>query len=126
MIEVDGHQWPLLLVRFEGQVTDAEFQHYLDSVSRHLDRGEPHVTLLIAAPNVPMTRSLHVRLQTQWIRQEHARMQRYSRGIGFVMPTVVTHGVVRAILTVAPLPSTTAVFRSEPAALAWARQLLAP
>ncbi len=45
-ITLDDSLWPLLICRFEGKISDSQFEEYLTRGTACLQRGERHVNIM--------------------------------------------------------------------------------
>ena len=68
-----------------------------------------------------MTRPKHARSQADFMARNRVAMARYVVGVGFVLPSLVTRGVLKAILKWQPMPCAHKVFQDEQEGAAWVR-----
>ena len=120
MITVRGDRWPLLEIRFEGELDDREFEAYLEEYERYFARGEQYAATFITEPHSPMTKARHAKLQTEWISKHEAQLSALCVGAAFVLPSAVMRGALRAMLWMQPLPVPYRVFGSGSEAVDWA------
>jgi hypothetical protein len=125
VIELQGAEWPLLIVRISGTQTDHEFETYLKEYLGYLRRGQRYAVVFVTAPDTPMTKSRHARMQADWIKENRPELGKHCAGLAFVLPSAVMRGVLRAILSMSPLPAPFTVASSEEEGRLWAQAQLA-
>jgi hypothetical protein len=123
-IEVDESRFPLVVVTFEGQLADHEFDRYLLTMSRVLQRRAKNAIVFdarrAAAPTA-MQRSK----QAAWLKSNRAAIQQYSCGSVFVIASAVIRGGLTAILWISPIPGAHTVVSTLAEGEAWALGRLA-
>src|ERR1019366_372557 len=123
-IEVDESRFPLVVVTFEGQLADHEFDRYLLTMSRVLQRRAKNAIVFdarrAAAPTA-MQRSK----QAAWLKSNRAAIQQYSCGSVFVITSALIRGGLTAILWISPIPGAHTVVSTLAEGEAWALGRLA-
>lgn len=116
---------PVLVVRYAGRPDQDEFARYLRRYDELLESiGPRYATVFVTEPGTPMPRTKIARMQAEWIREHRQLVEQRCAGIGFVLPSSLMRGALRAIMTMAPLGASHGVFSEESDALAWARERL--
>lgn len=123
-IEFDERDWPLLVIRFDGTPTDAEFAAYLSRYEKYLERSDRYGLSLVTKPSAPMTKAKHARMQAAWINEHFDRLRDRCVGLAFVLPSPMTRGVLKAILSMQRLPVQHSVHATESDAHDWIRAQL--
>lgn len=122
---LDDTRHPLVVVTFEGQLTDDEMTKYLEDMeTRVLGRRMPYAVVVDA------TRSRGIdarqrRIQADWLRRHEAEIRRFNRGTAFVITSPIVRGALTAIFWIQPLPSPHVVVSTFDQAEAWCRAQLA-
>ncbi len=117
-IDVDVRGWPTVVVTFVGDASPADFEGYLAALDRLLERGEPYALILDASTQLNTPRAQRER-QALWLKVNHDRIERLSRGTAFVLTSPVMRMVLSAILVLQRLPTRHEVFPTLSAARAW-------
>jgi len=123
-ISIDRAEFPFIRIRFDAAPTNDEFADYLGAYQQLLDAERPYGALIVTRADLPMTRSQHARWQADFMARNRDLMARYVVGVGFVLPSLVTRGVLRAILKWQPMPCPHQVFQHEPEGATWVRTRL--
>jgi hypothetical protein len=121
MMRFDERDWPILRCYVSGEASDEEFDAYLAQCERNLRRGERYAFVVITAPDTPMTKGRHARLQADFIKRHRELIARQIAGQAFVLPSAVMRGVLRAILSMTTMPTPFAICATEAEAVEWAR-----
>jgi hypothetical protein len=123
-IHVDDTRHPLVVVTFEGDLTDAELAHYLaEKESRVLARRRLSATV-VDATNVRSVTARQRRMQAEWIEKHEETLARYSVGSAFVITSSLVQGTLTAILWLKPMPTPHVVVGTFAEAEAWCREKL--
>lgn len=125
-IHMERERWPVLVVRMVGQPTDDEFAAYLDAYEGLMGEHDRYGIVYVTMPNAPMTKSRHARMQAKWIAAHEDEIRRRCVGVGFVLPSPIMRGVLRAILAMQSMPVPYRVFDDEEMAIAWVNELVGP
>jgi hypothetical protein len=121
---IDVSRLPVVVVRFSGLATDAEFDEYLVSMTRLIvERKQKSVTILDARQSgrSPATQR---KKQAAWISAHENLLRQYSLGTAFVITSPLVRGVLTAILWLQPLPSDYTVVGTMAEAERWAHERL--
>jgi hypothetical protein len=122
-IEIDQSRFPMVYVTFRGIATDAEFQAYLDGMTRMLARRETNVVIMDAT-QAGRTPPKHRKMQSDWMKAHQDELARHSLGTAFVITSALVRGALTAILWVAPMASPHTVVGTLAEAEQWARDQL--
>ena len=123
-ISIDESAFPFVQIRFDAAPTNDEFARYLAGYQRLLDSGRSYGALLVTRADLPMTRSTHARMQADFMARNREAIALRVVGLGFVLPSLVTRGVLKAILKWQPIPCAHRVFQNELEGAAWVRARL--
>jgi hypothetical protein len=118
-IQVDESRFPLVVVTFVGQLADHEFDRYLLTMSRVLQRRTKNALVfdaLRAAAPTAMQRSK----QAAWLKANRDLIVQYSCGSAFVIASAIIRGGLTAILWVSPIPGAHTVVSTLAEGEAWA------
>lgn len=122
-IHFDDSLWPLLLSRFEGQVSDEAYEEYLRKGAAYLQRGEPYVSVLdmvrLALPT-PHQRQR----QFEWLRQHGPLMRERVLGCAFIVTSPLIRLTLSTIFHVMPMPTPYVAVSDMTRAVAWATSRL--
>jgi hypothetical protein len=116
---IDDSRQPLVLVTFDGALTEPEFDDYLERMSRLLERRMKNVTVLDARKATSPTATQRAK-QAAWLKTNRALLQEYSCGSVFVIESALVRGGLTAILWVAPMPVAHAVVATLEEGERWA------
>ena len=123
-IEEDESRFPLVVIRFNGVASDAEFEGYLDRQSARIARDQVNA-IVIDARRAGATPAKQRRRQAQWMREHAATLARWSVGTAFVIDSAMVRGLLTAILWVQPMPTPHVIVTTMEQAESWARAKLA-
>ena len=119
LVSFDESMWPLLLVKFEGETSDVEFEAYLRRMTDYLNRQEKYVCLYDSTrmKSSPMN---HRQMQVEWLQQHDAQLRKWMIGTGFVITSPLVRLAMNVITTLnrPPCPSTNVATLDQ--ALSWA------
>ena len=121
---MDRTQSPLLRVTLYSEVTDADFQVYLEDSDRVVRDGKPYALVYDATRGHGLS-VLQRRRQSQWIRDNDASLRRLCLGGSFAITSTLVRGALTAVLWVAPFPFPHIVVGSVAEAEDWLRDRLA-
>lgn len=120
---MERDRWPVLVVRMVGQPTDDEFAAYLDDYETIMSEHDRYGIVYVTMPDAPMTTSRHARMQAKWIAAHEEEIRQRCARVGFVLPSPLMRGVLRAILAMQSMPVPYRVFDDEELAIAWVNEL---
>jgi hypothetical protein len=123
-IQFDETRFPIVVVKFAGTATDAEFGDYLSTMSRMLGKKQVTATILDAT-EAGATSALQRRRQADWLKKNADVLKLYSVGTAFVITSPLVRGALTAILWVQPMPAPHTLVATLPEAEAWAKKQLA-
>jgi hypothetical protein len=122
-ILIDETRFPIVVVEFFGTPTDRQFGEYLTGMTQVLDRASPYA-LIMDATRSTSTPAKQRSLQAEWMKANHAKLERYSVGTAFVMTSPVVRGMLTAILWLQPLAAPHTVVATRREADVWVREQL--
>lgn len=123
-IHVDDTRHPLVVVRFEGDLTDHELAHYLAEMeSRVLARRQTSATV-VDATLVRSVTARQRRMQAEWMEKHEEALARHSVGSAFVITSSLVRGTLTAILWLKPMPTPHVVVSTLAEAEHWCREQL--
>lgn len=122
-IEIDDARWPLLVVRFTGTSTDAEFDGYLARLGSFVARRQDFA-LILDASRAGATPPLHRKKQAEFMAREEVRLRKHSAGTAFVITSALVRGALTAIFWLQPMPSEHTIASTYEEAEQWAVQQL--
>lgn len=121
--DIDDSGWPLVLVRWHGQVNEALLSHFLARMDTWLERGE-RFALVIDARGAPgFSPEVRARL-LQHMRQNAERTARLLIQAA-VLDSVVQRTLFHAVNLMFPRPFPSRAFADPNVARSWALALLA-
>ncbi len=119
MISFDDSLWPLVLVKFEGESSDQEFEAHLKKMSEYLQRQEKYLCIYDSTlmKNSPMS---HRQMQVEWLQTNDAMLRQWMIGTGFVITSPLARLAMTVISTLNKPPCPLNNFSTLEPALAWA------
>jgi hypothetical protein len=121
---IDLSRHPLVIVRFVGLPTEAEFDAYLEGMTRFIiERKQKTVTILDASQS-DRTPASQRKKQAVWLKSHENLLRQYSLGTAFVITSPLVRGVLTAIFWLQPLPTEHIVVGTMHEAEAWGRARL--
>jgi len=122
-IQVNDTNFPLVVVTFEGSVSDQEFERYLARLDTLWGRNVRSAIVLEAsrADRSPATQR---RMQAEWLKKNDYLLRAHSAGTAFVISSALVRGSLTAILWLQPLPTPYIVVATLAEAERWARRQL--
>ncbi|ATB34055.1 hypothetical protein [Melittangium boletus] len=103
-ITFDDSLWPLLISRFRGSVSDADFEEYLVRGAAYLRRGELYVSVLDMGRLALPTAAQRQR-QLEWMRDQKQALREQLIGCAFLLDSPIIRLTLSTIFHVVPLPS---------------------
>ena len=117
-IEIDDSAWPLVRVRFDQELSNQEWDRYLEQMSRYPDRREKYVTLTdgrrAATPDAGQRKRA-----SELIAREHERTVRWNVANAVLVASPIIRGVITAIEWASPSPVPLKSFGGPEEAHAW-------
>lgn len=99
----DYDDFPLVVLRYVGTISDAAFDEYLRTYRALLDRDQPYAIILDAAlagaPNAAQRRA-----QARFLELNAPLTRRLCRGGAFVITSPMIRGALTAILWISDMP----------------------
>lgn len=111
-VQIDSSRWPLVTVRFVGDLLEDEFDAYLRFLNANMERTERESQMTaIVFDSRQVGRVLpSIRAKmTRWIQSNTAQTRRTCAGFGFVIDSQLVRGLLTAVLWVVPIPAPHAV-----------------
>lgn len=118
-ITLDDSLWPLLICRFEGKISDSQFEEYLTRGTAYLQRGERHVNIMDMSQLAMPTPAQRQR-QTEWLKASEALMQEHLIGCAMIVTSPFIRLAVSAVFHLKPLPAPYVVVPNMRSGLQWA------
>ena len=119
----DDSLWPLLISRFDGRVSDEQFERYLEQGAAYLRRGELYVSVLdmgkLALPSAPQRQR-----QLEWMRGKEAAMREQLLGCAFVITSPLIRLSLSTLFHVLPLPAPYVAVSNLEGGVRWASHRL--
>ena len=123
-IQFDTQSDPIIWIHFAGAVTEREFDTYLETMTRYVNRGTPTLFLYDALQSqVPS--ATQRQKQAAWLERHEAALRRNSLGTAFVIANPLIRGALTAIFWIRPTPVPYIVTGTRSEAERWARGLVA-
>jgi hypothetical protein len=123
VVRFDTGQWPLVLVRMEGAVSDAEFQGYLEQLSVVARKGEKWVGL-VDLSTCGRTPASQQQMHADWNKAHLDVLRAHCLGTTFVLTSTFARLAVNMVLMMRPIPQPYAVVATAGAGLSWAAERL--
>ncbi|MCY1079548.1 hypothetical protein [Archangium lansingense] len=118
-ITFDDSLWPLLISRFQGVVSDTQYEEYLSRGLAYLRRGDLYVSVLDMGVLVVPTVVQRQR-QAEWLLEHEALMREQLLGCALVITSPFLRLALSAILHFRPLPNPYVVVQDVAEGLRWA------
>lgn len=123
-IDVREDLAPLYIISFSGVPTDAQFDSYLEKLTRITVRPQARA-LIYDASNSGPTPASHRKKMADWMKKYDAHVRAGTVGTAFVLPSAITRGVLTAILWVQPMACPHLVVATLVEAKSWCNERLA-
>jgi hypothetical protein len=121
---IDTRRKPVVVVRFNGYISEPEFDAYLAAMTKVVSGSEKTLTILDARRAIRNPESQQEK-QAEWLKHHEERLRRCSLGTAFVITSPLVRSALAAILSLQPLPSEYRVVATMDEAEAWAAKRLA-
>jgi hypothetical protein len=115
----DDSLWPLLISRFEGAVSDGEYERYLSRGKAYLERGELYVSILDMARLAMPTASQRQR-QLEWLREHAEALRKQVLGCAFIIHSPLIRMTLSTVFHIVPMPTPYVALQDMGAGLRWA------
>jgi hypothetical protein len=122
-IRYDDASWPIILVQFEGQVTDHEFADYLERLTTVFRRRE-RFTVILDASRAQLTPFSHRHMQANWLRTYKTAIAELNAGTAFVFTSAMFRVVLSGVFMLQPLPSPHTICATLADAVQWSADQL--
>ncbi len=116
----DESLWPLLVVRFSGEISHALSEEFLSRAESYLQRGERHVSILDWRLVRGMGLSHRRQRQIGWLEACESPLRKLTIGTAFLFPSPFFQLSMRALLHIKPLPMPYLVASALHEAVGWA------
>lgn len=120
---VDQSGFPIVRFQYHDLLDDEEFELQLAALDRLLDAGRPFV-LAVETYHQRMMPLRQVRRQAAHMKAREAQARACVLAIAMVIPSSVIRGVLKVVLSLAPMPVPYALFDEPGKAQAWAQEQL--
>ena len=124
MISIDDRHWPLVVFRYQGEVSMPDLEACLHRQEEMIVRQQPCVSLVLTT-ELKMWETAVLRRQADWIKAHHDDLRKLSLGVALVIASPVVRGMLKAVLWLQPIPQPHVVVPSIAQALPWLRTRLA-
>ena len=101
--EFDDSRAPLVMVRFVGDMDDAQLDDYLRLLDEKLARRQRLVVIIDALEASPRSDAQR-RKQLEWVRANQAALQAYTMGVALVFQSAWVRAAVSLVLWYQSLP----------------------
>ncbi len=118
-VTFDDSRWPLRIVRFVGTLTPRQYEHYLETTTASLRRGDRYLSvtdLTRAGLPTPEQRQR----QILWMQQHESRIREVLLGMAFVITSPIIRLAVSTVMHFRPLPVPYIITAQEVEAVGWA------
>jgi hypothetical protein len=122
-ITFDDSLWPLLISRFRGTVTDAQYEEYLARGTAYLQRGEPYVSILDMG-RLAMPTAVQRQRQAEWMMEHEVLMRERLLGGALIITSPFIRLAVSAILHIRPMPMPYVVVPDMASGMVWTQARL--
>ncbi len=119
----DKSRWPLLVIKFDGDATDAEYAASLAERTVLLHQRQKYCVLLDGTTCGAMPASQR-KLEADWTREHHALLAQFLVGIVFVSKSPLLRAALTAILWLQPFAWPHTIVSTLAEADAWASERL--
>jgi hypothetical protein len=123
-ITFDDSHWPLLITRFQGAATDAQYEEYLTRGTAYLQRGELYVSI-IDMGQLAMPTNAQRQRQTEWLKAHQVLLRERLLGCALIDTSPIIRLVLSAIFHVIPLPTSYVAIRDMAEGVRWTTARLA-
>ncbi|WP_257462613.1 hypothetical protein [Archangium lipolyticum] len=120
----DESLWPLLIIRFSGELCAEQSEEFLRGAEFYLRRGERHVCILDATLVHGMASPHRRKQQISWLETYESSLRALTIGSAFIFPSPFLLLAMRAFLHVKPLPVPYFVASEMHEAAGWAAERL--
>lgn len=118
-VQVDSSRLPLVLIRFEGTLSDEELAGYLAQLTREVISQRQPYGMIFDAQRVAGVTAKQRRMQAEWMAEHEDALRRHSVGNAFVITSPLIRGALTAILWVRPMPGEHVVVSTVQEAERW-------
>ena len=118
-ITFDDSLWPLLICRYGGTLSDADFEESVVRGGAYLRRGEPYVIVFdmgrLQLPTVTQRRH-----QLEWMRSQQGAIRERIIGCAFILSSPFIRMALSAVFHVVPSPMPYVAVQDLDTAVRWA------
>lgn len=123
-ITVDGRGFPLVVTRYRGAVTHADFERHLRVMSSSMRIGQKTAVILDTTEGAARSAESMKALR-DWLDRERELMRTQVIGLALVIPSAAVRFLLTKMMLVVDMPYPYEVVDSYTAGLAYARKQLA-
>jgi len=117
---------PLTVVSYYGKATDAQYQAYLDEMTKVVERNKKLSQRLVVINDTSRWMDSNAnqrRMQADWIAQHAHIMRTKTAGVAFVIKSVFVRGGLTAVLWLTNMPCPYRTVATLEEALDWSKEL---
>ncbi len=118
-VTFDDSRWPLRIVRFVGTPTPRQYEHYLETTTASLRRGDRYLSVTDLTRGGLPTPEQRQR-QILWLQQHESRIREVVLGMAFVITSPIIRLAVSTVMHFRPLPVPYIITAQEVEAVGWA------
>jgi hypothetical protein len=115
----DDSNWPLLLVRFEGEHNRQDFEAYHAAAADYLHRQQPHVVVIDMSRSGMLSAELRQR-KVEWMQEHDPLIRRTVLGMAFIADTAFLRVTLSLVFYLKPPPCPYVILPREAQAVQWA------
>lgn len=123
-VVIDARQHPLVVVRYRGTVSEADFARHLDVLSASLQRGQRTAVIMDTTEGAARSPA-SLRMLREWLEAERESMIKLVAGLALVVPSAAVRFIVSTFMLTTDLPYPYVVVETLDSALRYARKQLA-
>ncbi len=122
-VEVDATEFPLVVTRYRGAVSDKDFEAHLRAMTSTMHLADK--TAVVLDTTHGSARSVaSLRMLREWMDAEHEAMAQRVAGVALVIPSAAVRFVLSTFLLTADVPHPFEVVDTLHAGLTYARRQL--
>lgn len=115
---------PIIRIEFTGEKANAEnFAEYLQGLKDNYAQQQT-IALVFDARRALDLNPLYQLKQAQWLRQNKSLIEKYCRGVAYIIPNDFLRNILVLIFKIQPNPVPFKVFGTLKAGMAWADEQL--
>lgn len=123
-VVVDARQHPLVITRYRGTTTDADFARHLKVLTSSLRVGKRTAVVMDTTEGSARS-AASMRMLREWLETERDAMVKQLAGLALVVPSAAVRFIVSSFMLTTDLPYPYQVVEKLDDAIAYARKQLA-